>query len=97
MALIASASWSHAFFYPKSWLLYPDVESDRALYEALRAGDYAKWRDTSLAAIEQAGQQEVLNWFCLIGAMAELKRMPLWTDFVESYVFNSNKVFAVFA
>src|SRR5207237_1716861 len=30
------------------------------------------------------------------GAMAELKRKPAWTDWVESYLFNSNKCFAIF-
>jgi hypothetical protein len=28
--------------------------------------------------------------------MAELKRKPAWSEFIESYVFNSNKCFAVF-
>ena len=44
VALIASSSWSHAFLTPKHYLLYPDVEADRALYEALQAADYATWR-----------------------------------------------------
>jgi len=95
-ALAASSSWSHAFLHDKAWRLYPDVEADRRLYEALRAGDYAVWRNTPLSAVEESGQQEMLNWFCLAGAMAELKRKPLWTQFIESYLFNSNKCFAVF-
>ena len=43
-ALIASSSWSHAFLTDKHYQLYPDIESDRRLYEALRAGDYETWR-----------------------------------------------------
>jgi len=76
--------------------MYPDIESDRALYAALQSGEYSRWRDTSLASVEASGQQEMLNWFCLAGAMAELKRKPSWTTFIESYVFNSNKCFAIF-
>lgn len=97
VALIASSSWSHAFLTPKHHLLYPDVESDRALYEKLAAGDYEAWRKTPLAAMEESGQQEMLNWMCLAGAMAELGHHPKETEFVESYIFNSNKCFASFA
>jgi hypothetical protein len=96
VALIGSSSWSHAFMHDKAWRLYPDIESDRTFYDALRAGEYSKWRDAPLSAIEESGQQELLNWFCLVGAMSELKRKPAWTEFIESYVFNSNKCFAVF-
>jgi hypothetical protein len=97
VALIASSSWSHAFLTPKNHLLYPDVPADRALYDALRDADYATWRERPLAAIEDSGQQEVLNWVCLMGAMRELGRRPTEADFVESWIFNSNKCFAVFA
>jgi hypothetical protein len=96
VALIASSSWSHAFLTPKNHLLYPDVPGDRALYDALRTADYEAWRKTPLAAIEDSGQQEMLNWMCLAGAMAELGRRPSETTFIESWIFNSNKVFAVF-
>ena len=96
VALIASSSWSHAFLTPKNHLLYPDVPGDRALYEALRTADYEAWRTTPLTAIEDSGQQEMLNWMCLAGAMAELGRRPAHATFVESWIFNSNKVFATF-
>jgi hypothetical protein len=96
VALIASSSWSHAFLTPKHHLLYPDVEADRAMYETLRAGDFQAWRQTSLAAIEDSGQQEMLNWMCLVGAMAELGRPPAECDLIETYIFNSSKCFAFF-
>jgi hypothetical protein len=96
VALIASSSWSHAFLHDKAWRLYPDVESDRALYEALQSGRYSHWRETPLSAVEDSGQQEMLNWFCLAGAMSELNRKPSWSVFIESYLFNSNKCFATF-
>jgi len=96
VAVVASSSWSHAFLHDKAWRLHPDIESDRAFYEALLSGNYSKWRDTPLKDVEDSGQQEMLNWFCLAGAMSELKRTPSWSTFIESYVFNSNKCFAIF-
>ena len=95
-ALIASSSWSHAFLVDKHYQLYPDLAADRRLYETLRTGDYDSWRKTSLAAVEESGQQELLNWFCLAGAMEELGRKPDECEFVEAWAFNSNKCFAVF-
>jgi len=96
VAVMASSSWSHAFLTPKHHLLYPDVEADRVLYEKLRAGDYQAWRQTPLAALEESGQQEMLNWMCLVGAMAELGRRPDETEFIQTYIFNSSKCFAFF-
>ena len=97
MALVASSSWSHAFLCDRTWRLRPDTPADRRLYEALCAGDYDSWRATPLTAIEDAGQQEVLNWFALAGAMEELGASLEWSTFVETHIFNSNKVFAVYA
>jgi hypothetical protein len=96
VALIASSGWSHAFLTPKHHCLYPDVEADRAMYEALRTGDYKTWRETPLAAIEDSGQQEMLNWMCLVGAMAELGRRPDETALIQTCIFNSSKCFAYF-
>jgi len=97
VALIASSSWSHAFLTPKHHLLYPDVAADRVMYDRLQAADYEAWRRAPLAALEDAGQQEMLNWMCLAGAMAELGRRPTALDFFETYVFNAPKCFAAFA
>ena len=97
VALIASSSWSHAFLCDPTWRLRPDTPADWCLYEAMRTGDYDAWRATPLSAIEHAGQQEVLNWFALCGAMEELGARLQWSDFVQTHVFNSNKVFAVYA
>jgi hypothetical protein len=96
VAVIASSSWSHAFLTAKNYYLYPDIPADRALYEALRDGDYTTWRNTPLHAIEDSGQHEMLNWMCLAGAMHALGRRPDEIHFVETHVFNSNKCFAFF-
>ena len=94
--LIGSSSWSHAFLTAKSHLLWPDVESDRAHYEELKAGNYQAWKRLPLAQMEDAGEHEMLNWVCLAGAMDAIGRKPTSTEFVESWVSNSSKVFATF-
>ena len=38
----------------------------------------------------------MLNWFCLLGAVAELGLDLSWSSFVTTDVFNSNKCFAVY-
>jgi hypothetical protein len=93
---MASSSWSHGFLTAKNCYLYPDLDSDRRLFEAMRVGDWNAWRAVTPADIEASGQQEMLNWFCLAGAMSELGRTPRDLTMVESALFNSNKVFAVF-
>jgi hypothetical protein len=96
VALIGSSSWSHAFLSPVTQYIHPDVEADRTLYGALEAGQYDAWRNRTLEEVEQSGQQEMLNWMCLVGAMAELGRKPDYTAKVETYIFNSTKAFAIF-
>jgi hypothetical protein len=59
-------------------------------------GDYEFWRKTTLQDIEQHGHQETLNWLLMLGAMAELGgRKQQEARFVESWLTNANKVFAV--
>ncbi len=96
IALVASSSWSHAFLTAKNSWLWPDIESDRARFEELRNGDYQAWGQVSTSMIEEAGQQELLNWACLLGAMQQLDCKPEVIDYIETYVFNSNKCIAVF-
>jgi hypothetical protein len=55
-----------------------------------------RWRGLTTEQIEDAGQQEFLNWVCLAGAMDGLSRKAEIVDYVESYLFNSNKCFALF-
>jgi hypothetical protein len=93
IALVASSSWSHAFLTRKHFYLYPDVEADLRLYRDLVGGQYESWRSRTLVEMEECGQQEMLNWMCLAGAMAELKVKPGFANFHESYIFNSPKVF----
>jgi hypothetical protein len=96
VVLMASSSWSHGFLTAKHHFMYPDLAADRVLLEKLRTGDYESWRDTPLAQMEAAGQQEVLNWMCLAGAMAELDYKADILDWVETWAFNAPKCMAVF-
>ncbi|EHB59055.1 Extradiol ring-cleavage dioxygenase class III protein subunit B [Mycolicibacterium rhodesiae JS60] len=96
VALVASSSWSHAFLVDKNWHICPDTEADLRLYESLRNGDYDTWRTTTTDALLESGQQELLNWFCMTGAVAELGLELAWSELVLTDVFNSNKCFAVF-
>lgn len=93
--LAASASWSHGFLCEATGYLHPAVDTDRDLFERLRAGDWEAFGSLAIEEVEFNGHHELLNWVVLAGAMAELGRTPDWCELVESYVFNSDKVFAV--
>jgi hypothetical protein len=93
VALLASSGWSHAFLTAKNHFLYPDTPADRTLFEALRSGKYETWRNYSASAVEDSGQQEILNWMCLAGALAELKRKPVEAELIDTWIFNSSKCF----
>jgi hypothetical protein len=95
VALIASSSWSHAFLTAKNHFLWPDTPADRRMFEALKGGDWETWRGLTTAAVEDSGQQEILNWSCLAGAMSALKRAPQETGFVDTWIFNSSKAFLI--
>jgi hypothetical protein len=95
-ALVASSSWSHAFLTPKFRGLHPDVDSDKKLFDTLAAADYEAMHKITLDELEDNGQQECLNWFCLAGAMEELNRKPDFIDFSESYIFNSSKCAVIY-
>ncbi len=96
VALVASSSWSHAFLNDKDWHLRPDTPADQRLYDAFVTGDWVTWTKVTGQAIVDAGQHEMLNWFCLAGAMHELGLPLSWSTLVITDVFNSNKCFAIF-
>jgi hypothetical protein len=96
VALIASSSWSHGALSTNTQRMIPDHESDRRMLEAFRNGDYGYWRSRTTEQLCAAGQQEIYNWMMLAGAMEALKRKPAIDDYVETWLFQSNKVFASF-
>jgi hypothetical protein len=95
VALLASSGWSHAFLTAKNHYLYPDTPADRQMYDHLAAGDYEAWRTYSWRAVEESGQQEILNWSCLVGALQALGRKPKELGFVDTWIFNSSKTFLI--
>lgn len=95
MGLIASSAWSHAFLTAKNNFLWLDTPADRRMYDALKKRDWKTWREMTSAAVEDSGQQEILNWSCLAGALSELGRKPKETGFVDTWIFNSSKVFLI--
>lgn len=95
VAILASSGWSHAFLTAKNHYLYPDRDADRRMYDALRAGDFETWRRYPGQAVEESGQQEILNWMCLAGALSALGRKPHETGFVDTWIFNSSKAFLI--
>jgi hypothetical protein len=68
IALIGSASWSHAFLTKKHSYLYPDVDADRRRFAQMQAGDYDALRNATGPELEASGQHELLNWMPLFGA-----------------------------
>jgi hypothetical protein len=96
IALIASSSWSHAFLTRKNWYLYPDSDSDATMFEALEHGDFDTWRNVDRKTVEANGQQEMLNWFCLAGAVDALGLERKHLAYVSTQLFNSGKAFAVY-
>lgn len=42
-------------------------------------------------AVEDSGQQEILNWMCLVGALSAPGRKPRDTWFVDTWIFRSSK------
>lgn len=92
--VMASSGWSHAFLAAKHHWLYPDQAFDRARFEELRGGGQRVWAELDNQAIDDAGSQEFKNWICLSGVVPE--RTPRIVDYIETWIFNSQKCFAVF-
>ena len=65
------------------------------MYDHLCSGNYQAWRNYSGQAVEDSGQQEILNWMCLVGALGALDRKPRETGFVDTWIFNSSKTFLI--
>ena len=64
--------------------LWPDVENDRLRAQQIRDGREAEWQELTVAQIEDAGQQEMMTWICVAGAMHELRQKGDVIDYVEA-------------
>jgi Catalytic LigB subunit of aromatic ring-opening dioxygenase len=96
VTFVASSSWSHAFLADALWHIRPDTDADRRLYDLMVRGDYDALKKVTIADVVAAGQHEILNWFCMLGAVSELGLNLEWSTLVTTDVFNSNKPFAIF-
>jgi hypothetical protein len=96
VAFIASSSWSHAFLADALWHIRPDTAADERLYKLLVEQRYAEFAATTTQEVVAGGQHEMLNWFCLAGAIQELDLGLTWSTMVTTDVFNSNKPFAIY-
>lgn len=94
VVIMASSGWSHAFLVEKHSWLYPDREFDRQRFEELKAGNQAAWASLTNEEIDDAGDAELKNWICLAGAMEG--QTPEIVDYLETWIFNSQKCFAIF-
>jgi len=94
VVVMASSGWSHAFLVEKHHYLYPDREFDQCRVDELRAGRHAAWAELTNAAVEDAGSQEFKNWICLAGVFADQRAHVI--DYLDTWIFNSQKCFAVF-
>jgi hypothetical protein len=94
--IIGSASWSHAFLCDKNSWIHPDHAADQALLSQLRASDYQSWAQLTTEWIDDCGEQEFLSWICLGGAMEEAHATAEVVDWLDTWVFNAAKCFALF-
>ena len=80
----------------KNHCLWPDVEADRLRAQQIRDGREVEWKNLTVRKIEEAGQQELMTWICVAGAMHELGQKGDVIDYVETAgVFNSGKCLTV--
>ena len=96
IVLIAGSAWSHAGYIARNHYLWPDIEFDRARLAELQHGSSASWRGLSRDDLTESGNNEFMSWICLAGALDELQLEPLYLDAVETWIFNSTKVTAIF-
>ncbi|KAA9160035.1 extradiol ring-cleavage dioxygenase [Amycolatopsis acidicola] len=96
VAFIASSSWSHAFLADALWHIRPDTEADERLYRLMTEDRFDELAAVTSHEVVAAGQHEILNWFCLFGAVQELGLGREWSTLVTTEVFNSTKPFAVY-
>jgi hypothetical protein len=96
VVMYASGGWSHGFLVEKNHCLWPDTATDRLRAQQIREGRDVEWKDITVGEIEDAGQQELMTWICVAGAMHELGQKGEVIDYVETPgVFNSGKCLAV--
>ena len=95
VAIIGTASWSHASLTNMHGYLWGDVDSDRSRLQQLKQNQFAQWREIDADEMRRSGQHEMRNWLCLAGAMEG--RHAEVVSYAETYLFNSSKCAAIFS
>src|SRR4029453_18748293 len=92
----ASLGWALRFLVEQNDRLWPDIETDRPRAQQIRERREGEWKNITVRDIEDAGQQELMTWICVAGAMHELGQKGEVIDYVETAgVFNSGKCLTV--
>ena len=91
--IMASSGWSHASLTAKHHWLYPDRNFDRQRLSELQASRHNLWENLSNDAVEETGSQELKNWICLAGAFEDRRAETI--DYLDTWIFNSQKCFAL--
>lgn len=97
IAILGGAAWSHGGHCEKNGFLFPDLEADVVMYEALENRDFDTWRNKPIQTLVDDGQEELLTWYPTVGALSVIEPPKRYTQFVGAHLFNSNKVFAAYA
>jgi hypothetical protein len=63
------------------------------MYEHLRDSTYQAWRNYPAQAVEDSGQQEILNRMCLMGALSALVGKPRETGLVDTWISTRRRSF----
>jgi hypothetical protein len=82
--MYASGGWSHGFLVEKNHYLWPDIETDRLRCQEFQEGREALWKELTVADIEDAGQQELMSWICVAGAMHEMGHKGEVVEYLET-------------
>ncbi|MEE8519671.1 MAG: hypothetical protein V3S98_11150 [Dehalococcoidia bacterium] len=98
VALVAGVGWSHANDTGLEFeRLHPDIDADAARFEQWRNNRFTEWGDNwSFEEMEEHAQWEMLITIILAGAMSQIGAKIAHTDFLPTWLFNSNFVNTIF-
>jgi hypothetical protein len=95
VALVASSGWSHTFASGPD--LAAATSRPTARCTPPGGGDLGVWRNRTLAELDAAGQQELLNWYAMVGAMEAGSHPPRLVDHGGDLRVQLVKIFAMYA
>jgi hypothetical protein len=66
------------------------------MYDALIKGDYDTWRNVPNEKVEESGWQSCATGGAWLGQWKSCHKTPAHHTFLESWLMNSNKTFALY-